>query len=292
MTNRGFTLIELLAVIVLLIIISMLIVPSVINIIDHSEGVIYNKQVLSILNGAYDLTLKDTSLLPTGKQKNYITLEQLKHDGLVDNNIINPETKQAFPNDLVISISYVSNSSENSDPYAKKSGSYLYKIEYEFMQSNNYDNNRPTIVLLGLTPNSDGNYIVNVEINSEYTPTTYTAKSHKNVDITSNVFASITYNDTFVDNIDTSKIGIYRVDYVVVDSEGYSNIVTKNVIVKDTTPPTISFVDNQAICEDNSGKCTVVESSDVVETSTEYVITYIAKDPSGNTSTARRVVQK
>ena len=59
MKNKGFTLIELLAVIIILSILIILVYPSVTNVMTKSKETIYQKQINTILNAAYDYTLQN-----------------------------------------------------------------------------------------------------------------------------------------------------------------------------------------------------------------------------------------
>jgi len=100
MKSRGFTLIELLAVIVLLAIIFILVYPTILNILSESRDTVYQKQINTILNAAYDFSLKDTTYLPDANEKNYITLGQLRYEGLIDINIKDPNTNNVFPDNI------------------------------------------------------------------------------------------------------------------------------------------------------------------------------------------------
>ena len=106
--------------------------------------------------------------------------------------------------------------------------------------------------------------------------------------------------------INTNQVGTHTIRYNVVDSSSHAaNEVTRTVIVRDTTKPTItlsgstpmtvvkgqSFNDPGAICSDNVS-CTVTVSPTSINTNTigTHTITYTAKDPTGNTATVTRTV--
>lgn len=304
MKNRGFTLVELLGVIVLLIVIFMLIVPGVNNIINRSKKTTYQTQINTILNAAYDWSLKNSNQLPDENEKIFITLSDLKIEGLVDANIVNPNTKELFNDDLVISITNVGNSYVNNDENAKKNGVYLFKVEEESIQPTNL-NKKPTIILEDLTSNSLGNYITTINLNETINEVTYKATSTTGEDLTDRVTVRIMYNDTAVSTIDTTKAGIYHISYTVVDNNGISNSVVRSIIVVDDEKPTLLIPDSITIstnensfdlmsdvsCTDNSGNCIVTTSGTIEFGKTgKYIIEYSAKDPTGNTTIKRRVI--
>ena len=304
MEKNGFTLIELLTVIVILIIIFIIIVPAVNNVINQSEETVYQEQINKILDAAYDMTLQNVSLLPEGNSKKYITLSELKIEGLIDDDIINPDTKEPFPDDLVISISNVGNSYKNTNNNSKKYGIYLFTVEeYNYTIKDLKAN--PTIVLNGLTVNSSGDYIENININEEITNVTYNATDSNANDITSKVKVRITYNNNSVSSIDTSKAGIYHIIYTVIDDNGLSNSVRRSILISDNEAPILSIPDNSSIstsiktfdlmegvsCTDNSGECKVSFNGKIEFGKIgKYVIEYSAKDLSGNTAKNKRVI--
>ena len=309
MKQNGFTLVELLAVIVLLAIISMLIFPSVTNIILQSRETTYTKKINTILNATYDFSLKNINFLPDRGEKQYILLSQLKQYGLLPDNLKNPYTNKNFPDNLVISINNVGSGYKYSNQNSILEGDYLYTVEIENL-NNSSKNLLPTITLTNdlkpLTVNSDGNYIITLDLNEELSNIKYSAHSHDNKDLTNKIIKYITLNDKAVDEIITSKQAIYKINYSVVDENGYSNSIFLNVIVADNTPPTISFPKNTVInkdsinydlmnqvnCEDNSGFCDIEFSGDIdYGVIGKYIIEYTSKDPSGNTSTKKRVIE-
>lgn len=305
MNNKGFTLVELLATITILIIIFLIIVPSVTNIINSSKETVYNKQINTILTAAYDWSLKNINKLPEKDGKTFVTLSELKMNGLVDANIIDTDTKEPFPNDLVISITNVGLSYKNKNSYSKKEGNYLYTVEIKLMKSTEYINKKPTITLDGLTPNSDGTYTTSIDINSTFNNVNYTATSSDGKDLTEQVIINIVYNDRTVQNVNTNKSGIYYIHYTVIDENGYSNVITRNVIVTDSEKPIIILPENNTIsksatsfdlmqgvsCTDNSNNCKITTSGKIdFGVSGKYIIEYTAKDPSGNTTTSKRVI--
>ena len=305
MNNKGFTLVEILGVIVILIIVFILVYPAVNNIISQSKDTVYQKQINNILNSAYDLSLKKINYLPDYQNKTYITLGELKSEGLIDVNVKNPETKENFPDSLVISINNVGAGYEYSNKNSKLEGDYLYTVEIDNLNNPEIVNLLPTIILNNLTKNSDGNYIKTLDLNEEVPDFIYTAVSHDNIDLTDIVKNNIVINNTVVDKIDSSVSGIYKVSYSVVDQNGYANSLILSVIIADTTQPIITFPEdntlnknvtsynllNGVICEDNSGFCDITTNGKIeFGVEGKYVIEYTAKDPSGNTTIKKRII--
>ena len=143
MNKKGFTLIELLSVIIIIGIIIAIVFPSVSNVLKKSEDVVKDIQINKILDSAYDFTLKNTDFLPENDEIKYITLNNLKKQNLIDSDI-KDSNKKNFPDDLVISIRN-KNIKNKKQKYSKYNGDYLYTVEFEFMNSTEYDNNRPKI---------------------------------------------------------------------------------------------------------------------------------------------------
>lgn len=305
MNNKGFTLVEVLAVIVLLIVIFMIIVPSVTSVVRKSKNTVYQKQINTILTATYDWSLKNVNNLPEKNEKVFVTLGELKINGLVDANIVDSNTREPFPDDLVISITNVGSIYKAKDKYSKKEGNYLYTAEIKLMETTGYINKKPTIVLNSLTPNSDGDYTTSIDINTTFSNVSYTATSNNGKDLTDKVIVNIIYNDELVESVDTSKSGIYYINYTVVDEDGYSNKVTRNVIVTDNEKPIILLPENNTIstsvttfdlmngvsCTDNSNSCKITTSGEIdFGVPGKYIIEYTAKDSSGNTETVKRVI--
>ena len=300
MNNKAFTLIELLGVLVLLSVIAVLVFPAIVDIIKRSEDTIKDAQTRTILKSAYDFSLKNPSVLPENNGKNYITLAELKISGLIDANIKDTNGK-IFPDNLVISIENVRSNYVYDKKISMLEGNYLYKIESDPEDTSLL----PTIALTGLTPNSNNNYILTLDLNSEFNNISYSAQSSTLENLTNKVKKYITVNEEVVDSIDTSTPSLYKIYYVVVDANGYSNMSVLNVIVADTTKPSIELPRTNKIstsvssfdllkdvtCTDNSGFCEITYTGTIdYGIKGKYVIQYSATDPSGNTTISRRVI--
>lgn len=300
--KNGFTLVELLAVIAVIALLSAIVLPSINSVLKESKDTIYQKQINNILNAAYDYSLENIEYLKDYNEKSYITLGELKYNGLIDADLKNTNTKENFEDNLVISIKNVGTSYKNTNENAKVKGNYLYTIEFDKLKG---DNLKPKIVLNNLNQNSDGDYIKTINLNDQIEDINFNALSYKNIDITEKVKKYILSNDIVVDNIDTSKESIYKIHYSVIDEEGNSNASVLNLIIKDIEAPIIITLDSVTLnknitnynllsdvsCEDNSNDCEIIVSGEVeYGVVGKYIIEYTAKDPSGNTSTRKKVI--
>ena len=295
MNKRAFTLVELLGIIIILSVILALVFPSVTDIINQSKETTYQTQINKILNAAYDYTLKNPKFLPESGEISFITLGELKQVGLIESNLTNPENLESFPNDLIVIIKNT-NESEYDKKTSKKEGKYLYTVKEG---SKNNSGIAPTITL-PIT-------VASLELNDpvpDISDAPYSATDSAGNNITDKVKYFIAKGDSIVDSIDTSTFTVYKLYFVVVDDAGNSTSQIINIIVGDTTSPTLSIPSNTTIslgsslnlyngasCEDNSGFCdiTVTESIDY-QTSGVYTVTYTAQDPSGNTTTKERII--
>jgi len=302
MKSKGFTLVELLGIMVILAVILILVFPAVNSILSKSEETVYQQQINKILSATYDLSLRNLKYLPSKDEKTYITLGELKTEGLIDVNIINPETQQKFNDNLVISIYNVGNNYKYSNTNSKLEGDYLYTIETNISNINEL---LPTIIINNLSKNSDGNYITTIDLNNIIDINDYEAISSKGINITDKVKKYILKDEVMVENIDTNQPEIYKVNYTVVDEDGYSNSVILNIVIQDKTSPTIKLPSettirkdetnfnflNDVSCKDNSTVCDITYSGEIdYGVAGKYIITYTAKDPSGNTATKKRVI--
>lgn len=301
MNKKGFTLVELLGVIIIISVIIALVFPAVTKTLRKSKETIRDIQIKKILDATYDFTLKNMSFIPEEGIIKYITLNQLKKEGLIDNDIKDSINNEEYSNDLVISIQKKQNDSE-INKYSKIEGDYLYTVEFDFMNSSEYDKNRPKIVFDGYEVSP---IVINLNIGDKYSPLEYSATSVNGTNLTNEVIEYITFNSKTTNSIDTSEVGIYHVYYSVVDSNGYSNVEDVSIIVSDSDKPVLTIPENETIsksltsydlmdgviCEDNSGICDIKINGNVeYGVSGKYIIEYIASDSSGNTSILKRVI--
>ena len=302
MNKKGFTLVELLAIIFILTLLMVIVIPTVSNVINKSKKATYDIQINYILKAAYDYSLKNDIDLPDYKETKYITLNELKSNDLLDGDVIDPKTKEKFNDDLVISITNVGSNYKYDKEYSMYKGYYLYKIEYDTMKTEEYNNNKPTITIENYGTES---FVSNIDLKAEVDEPKYTATSKNGIDITNKVIKNITYKSKNVKSINTIKAGIYYVSYTVVDDNGYSNILTRSIVIVDDTPPTLVVPENDTIsssvtsynllegasCTDNSGVCDIKTKGKIkFGIKDKYIIEYIASDPTGNTKKIKRVI--
>lgn len=92
--KKGFTLVELLAVVVILSVISMLVFPNVVKIINQSKENLYQSQLRDLESVARDFSLEHPELLDSNHiNVTYVTLDALKRAGYLEiDKINNPKT--------------------------------------------------------------------------------------------------------------------------------------------------------------------------------------------------------
>lgn len=312
MKEKGFTLVELLATMVLLILIFLLIYPAITNILSKSKETLYEKQINTILSASYDYSLQNISLLPKHNKETYITLGNLKVLGLVDVNISDPNSGIKFDDNVVVSIKNVGTNYSYSDKNSKLEGNYLYTVETNLQ----YDKNLlPSFEIKrkldngsyeAITSDENGNYIVILDLGDVFEDEFF-SESKNNTNLTDQVSRYITKDNKMENTIETKVPGIYKINYSVVDDQGYSNFVVLNVIVDDRQLPKINFETKDIIlskditsynlledvsCEDNSGFCDIDYTGNVdYGVSGKYIIKYTATDPSGNTIEKERIIR-
>lgn len=106
MKNKGFTLIELLGVVTILAMLGLIIVPTINKVVNDNKQKLYDVQIRNIENGASNF-VADNVLnidIPLGTSKG-ITLLRLKNLGYIDNDIVDPISKEKFDDSIVVIIS-------------------------------------------------------------------------------------------------------------------------------------------------------------------------------------------
>lgn len=275
---HAFTLVELMVVIVIIGLVASLTIPTINKSINNSKKNLYDLQIKNIEDGAKSWASANIWLLPANDGEAItITLGQLKLDGFVEGDVINPKTEKLFPNDLEIIIK-------------KDEGRYIYDVDEE-SGTETSDNNisKPTIILLGEP-------IVNVEINNGYIEPGVVAK---NIDgsTNDNVNIVIKKDGEIVASIESTVIAHYEITYSVTDNGVVSNAI-RNVYIKDTTPPDLEIPSDTTIsvnavsgydlmagvtASDNSGlEPNITVSSNLSAIKGDYTVTYKALDMSGN----------
>ena len=299
MKNKGFTLIELITVIVLLGIIASIIVPKINDSIIESKNELASVQMKNIKEAARSWAADNIFVTPKPGETIYITLGDLKNGGYIDEDVINPLTKEKYPDDMIIKI------------IAGENGKI--SIEIDENQDNKFDPQAPKIAL-------SGSAVVYIEVDAnnsnKYVDEGVVAYAQNGEKISKEEISIIyekkesdgTYKN--VTQIDTSVIAKYRITYSVTDNNLTSKAY-RNVIVRDTTPPKITVdghtsdyviniplgndtikIPEQSDVEITDNSCinctiepTIVGNDKVnINTAGIYYITYSAKDGSNNSS--------
>lgn len=285
--KKGFTLVELLAVIIILGAIFTITFPLVTDNIRKTEEKAFNLQKEQIIAAAKDMVIKEYVVIPD-KQSITLYVGELKRKGLLPIKMINAKTKLTISNESNVVIS-------------RENNSYSYDVNIIDLEEESTENNENAPVI-----RLNGNYVEYVEINTEYVEKGGTAYSNTGSPLTLNS-PQIKLNDNEVDEIVTSQLGTYKLIYSATDdNNGLTTTSIRTVVVRDTIPPVIYFPEDNivkvselngayvkkgvyAIDNSNEGiKVTYVSSLSNVPG--KHVILYTAKDPSGNTTNAKRVI--
>lgn len=212
--KKGFSLVELVVTVSILSVILLIVVPALNESLFNASNKLYDFQIESIKDAAYDWAMLNVKLLPDeDNTKIIITLKDLKDSNLIDLNLTDPRTETLFDNDTTITI--------------------LYENKQYYMIVDGKSDNDYTTDSLAPTLKMNGDMIVNVSIGSEYEELGATAVDSNNT----NVDVKIEYKNgsLVVSEIDTSVSGTYSVIYsasVIVDDEIYTAYSIRTVIVK------------------------------------------------------------
>lgn len=104
MNKKGFTLVELLAVIVILALLALLTSTAVTKLVKDAKEDLSETQIQLIKSAADTWIADNLNNLPSSGDCGYLTLEDLKYYGLLDNTILDPKNSEEIPNDLKIKI--------------------------------------------------------------------------------------------------------------------------------------------------------------------------------------------
>lgn len=283
--KKGFTLVELLAVIIILGAIFAITFPLVTDNIRKTEEKAFNLQKEQIIAAAKDMVIKEYVVIPD-KQSITLYVGELKRKGLLPIKMINAKTKLTISNESNVVIS-------------RENNSYSYDVNIIDLEEESTENNENAPVI-----RLNGNYVEYVEINTEYVEKGGTAYSNTGIPLKLNL--QIKSNDNWGEEIETSELGTYKLIYSATDKNGLTTTSIRTVVVRDTIPPVIyfpednivkvselngSYVEEGVYAIDNSNdKINVTCVSSLSNVPGKHVILYTAKDPSGNTTNAKRVI--
>ena len=104
MNKKGFTLVELLAVIVILALLALLTSTAVTKLVKDAKDDLSDTQMTLIKSAADTWIADNLNKLPSSGSCGYLTLEDLKYYGLLDNTILDPKNSEEISNDLKIKI--------------------------------------------------------------------------------------------------------------------------------------------------------------------------------------------
>lgn len=285
--KKGFTLVELLAVIIILGAIFAITFPLVTDNIRKTEEKAFNLQKEQIIAAAKDMVIKEYVVIPD-KQSITLYVGELKRKGLLPIKMINAKTKLTISNESNVVIS-------------RENNSYSYDVNIIDLEEESTENNENAPVI-----RLNGNYVEYVEINTKYVEKGGTAYSNTGSPSPLNS-PQIKLNDNEVDKIVTSQLGTYKLIYSATDdNNGLTTTSIRTVVVRDTIPPVIYFPEDNIVkvskvsgfdvrarvyAIDNSGNdVTAIPLSSLSNVPGKHVILYTAKDPSGNTTNAKRVI--
>lgn len=251
--KKGFTLIELLGVIVILGVLSVIIVPVVNNMMLESRENLAEAQEKSILKAAKNWGHDHIFMLPDCEgaancdDTITITLGQIMNDGFLDNQLIKDVNKNKIYSEAT---EIVIGKNNNQNTY--KMGSNPYADEIEMPEGG------PSIVLTGSSTvteeaNRDGSSSFiepgvtvqnangqNIAYTVQVIRTSLKGVSQNTTLSTSSKTAGASgYSLGF----NTKTVANYKIVYTATAS-GKTAKMVRNVQVKDTTAPTISFVSN------------------------------------------------
>lgn len=226
--KKGFTIIELLAVIILMAIISTIIVPAVIGMVNKSKEKSIQQQYDMIRAGA-KAYINANPFIEIPNELNYnsitVTLDTLIKGGFVKKGIVNPETNEPFNvNSTTVKISNIA----NNYIYDVYFGGKLVSTDSNNVQGNEIDK-VPIITIIGdvvVYVNRNGNFN---DPGAEVKVKGYTVYMPLNSKKIKNSAGNI------ISYINTSQPDIYTIEYSHSYTENnivYSNMAIRTVIVR------------------------------------------------------------
>ncbi len=199
MKNKGFTLVELLAIIVILGVVAAIITPVVQKSLKANKEKVYEILVDQIKDYTKDYLTKNTNQLPDNDgEVSTIKFIDLKKEGLLQINVVNPINDNIISNESVVKVT-------------RKNNNYTYEVvTYDLVDVDEVEEGAPTISL------------------SSYTQECSTACE---LEIIEDASRQIIYNGEEVSSIDLNDKGIYTVYYSKLENDKLG-ISIKTVTVK------------------------------------------------------------
>ena len=199
MKNKGFTLVELLAIIVILGVVATIITPVVQKSLKANKEKVYEILVDQIKDYTKDYLTKNTNQLPDNDgEVSTIKFIDLKKEGLLQINVVNPVNDNIISNESVVKVT-------------RKNNNYTYEVvTYDLVDVDEVEEGAPTISL------------------SSYTQECSTACE---LEIMEDASRQIIYNGEEVSSIDLNDKGIYTVYYSKLENDKLG-ISIKTVTVK------------------------------------------------------------
>lgn len=117
MKKNGYTLVEVLAVIIILSLLTAVIIPTVDAIIESNKEKAYQIQVDLLLDGLENWGASNAFDLPTDEGETLVKkVGELKQEGFLDKELVNPKNSKCISNDLELIIT-------------RKNNKYVYSIK-------------------------------------------------------------------------------------------------------------------------------------------------------------------
>lgn len=287
MRKNGFTLVEMLTVIVILVTLGLIAVFSISKIVKDSSEQLYDMQITSVIDASRTYAIERSDQL---SDYNQITLCDLKINGLLEEDFVNPKNEEKFDDSLIIEIN------------KNASGDYDIKFDAITKMAGYYcDLNAISVKLLGNSPYyvSYGSNYADPGITVEKENASGVMVNYENYTLSK----SGNYEDAIESGVFKS-IGTYSETYTVTDkATNFKTSVTRTIVVEDNTAPviTLNVSSNPIILLEGETltypSCSVSDNLDTGlsckmqdnyknnTTPGTYEIVYTAQDLSGNTNT-------
>lgn len=182
MNNKGFTFIEILGVITLLALLSTIIILSVNKTLKDSKETLYQTQIEEIKSAASMWRTDNIEIIPDNDYY-IVSLQQLKDEGYIKNDIINPKTDAPFDNiTLEVSLNDIKVDSRYTRlDYIKSTGTQYIILDYkaktnteirldiELIENENLNSDSANNNIIGKETYNDVNAMFNINFGVQVT---------------------------------------------------------------------------------------------------------------------------